>query len=152
MFRIIMQSVCLWFVLWFSFDYHTMLICLTGGWTDVSSGDQTSMGHTIALDICLTDEWANVLWDTHYTMDERLDRRVGITNQTCHVQPRYVFVRLTSLQMWRQYEEGCVCVFARVCMCDWMFVTDVCRELMTRRVVSLVSGLWHRRDQLVMSQ
>ena len=43
----------------------------------------------------------------------------------------------------------CVCVFARVCMCDWMFVTDVCRELMTRHVISSVSGLW---DQLVMSQ
>ena len=34
-----------------------------------------------------------------------------------------------------------VCVFARVCMCDRMFVTDVCRELMTRRVLSSVSGL-----------
>ena len=34
----------------------------------MSSGDQTSMGHTMALDICLIDEWANVLWDTHYTL------------------------------------------------------------------------------------
>jgi len=36
----------------------------------------------------------------------------------------------------------CVCVFVRVCMCDWMFVTDVCRELVTWRVISSVSGLW----------